>query len=379
MELGLAVAASACVPGIFPPLAITDLYPDGIRVQLVDGGIHDALGVQGLLDLGCTCFVVSDASRQMEVEREPDTQGVPVLRRSKSILADRVREEECSRFLDGKDRPVAFMHLRKGLSAKAVSWVARSGLPAEGPKEERVPPLRCQGFGVDSEVQNLLSYIRTDFDAFTDVEAHALMMDAYLMSEAELRSAPRVWDLIPKDLSTPVRDWRFLEIGPWLGGRTTLLKHLEVGKHSLFKVFRLSWRVTGATLLVAGAIGTALLFHFWDLLVSLLATPLTVGQVLAAAVLLTLGFVPRLSRQFKAIRFLRSPSEAVTRFVVRALLPALCFPLVWIHLWLYNPVLLALGKMKRLGSVPARDQVSPVGPSVAHSIDYAERRGRTGR
>jgi hypothetical protein len=43
MELGRAVAASACVPGIFAPLRIDDAY-DGIQVQLVDGGVHDNQG-----------------------------------------------------------------------------------------------------------------------------------------------------------------------------------------------------------------------------------------------------------------------------------------------------------------------------------------------
>ncbi|MCK4828972.1 patatin-like phospholipase family protein, partial [bacterium] len=46
IELGLAVAASACVPGLFHPLAISGLYPEGIRVQLVDGGVHDNQGIQ---------------------------------------------------------------------------------------------------------------------------------------------------------------------------------------------------------------------------------------------------------------------------------------------------------------------------------------------
>lgn len=62
IKLGIAVAASAGVPGIFPPLAVSKLYPDKIRVELVDGGVHDNQGVQGLTDRDCTQFVVSDAS-----------------------------------------------------------------------------------------------------------------------------------------------------------------------------------------------------------------------------------------------------------------------------------------------------------------------------
>ena len=44
--LGLAVAASAAVPGVFQPLAISGMY-EGIRVRLVDGGVQDNQGIQG--------------------------------------------------------------------------------------------------------------------------------------------------------------------------------------------------------------------------------------------------------------------------------------------------------------------------------------------
>ena len=105
IELGLAVAASACVPGLFPPLAISGLYPDDIRVQLVDGGVHDNQGVGGLLDMGCTQFIVSDASGQMRDERQPTTSIPGVLGRANSILMDRVREEELFRLIQHEDAP----------------------------------------------------------------------------------------------------------------------------------------------------------------------------------------------------------------------------------------------------------------------------------
>jgi hypothetical protein len=63
-RLGHAVAASACVPGMFEPLTIDGLY-EGRTVRLVDGGVHDNQGVAGLLDEGCTLILCSDASGQM--------------------------------------------------------------------------------------------------------------------------------------------------------------------------------------------------------------------------------------------------------------------------------------------------------------------------
>ena len=162
IELGMAVAASAGVPGLFHPLAISDLYPDEIRVQLVDGGVHDNQGIQGLLARGCTHFIVSDASGQMRDEPDPATGIAAVVGRANSILMDRVREEELFRLFKGNDRPVALMHLRKGLPAKAVSWIGPDGQVAEKLKLERHPAFASEGFGVTQEVQNLLSVRRIE-------------------------------------------------------------------------------------------------------------------------------------------------------------------------------------------------------------------------
>ncbi len=70
MRPGRAVAASACVPGVFAPLRIHDAFED-LDVQLVDGGPYDNRGSVSLLALGCDVLIVSDASGQFLLEREP--------------------------------------------------------------------------------------------------------------------------------------------------------------------------------------------------------------------------------------------------------------------------------------------------------------------
>src|SRR5919108_1459756 len=161
--LGHAVAASAAVPGIFYPLAISGLYADNIRVQLVDGGVHDNQGMQGLLDEDCTHFIVSDASQQMEFENEPATEIKGVLERSFSIVQDRIREEQLIRLFQIKRDPrIAFMHLRKGLPITELAWInPATGQPAE-PKQVRQPVPVSSAFHVDAQVQDLLSKVRTD-------------------------------------------------------------------------------------------------------------------------------------------------------------------------------------------------------------------------
>ena len=250
IELGLAVAASACVPGLFHPLAMSGLYDREIRVQLVDGGVHDNQGVQGLLDEGCSHFVVSDASGQMLDETEPAAGVLSVLLRSNDILMDRVREEELFSLLQGRAQTTAFMHLRKGLSAEAIAWIDKNGTPAAPPKTERVPGMPSNKFGVAPEVQERLSKIRTDLDSFTDIEAKSLMLDGYLMSEPELRSA------FNASGQPGFAQWSFLEVQAWMEKPSQrYLTHLEVARERLFKVFRLSWAVTILTVLAVGLIG----------------------------------------------------------------------------------------------------------------------------
>ncbi|MDQ6982086.1 MAG: patatin-like phospholipase family protein, partial [Mariprofundus sp.] len=150
IKLGHAVAASACVPGLFNPLAISDLYKD-IRIQLVDGGVHDNQGIEALIDKGCDEIIISDASGQMGNELEPSAHIPQVVGRSNSILMDRVREEELKEPLSNHNRKKPmFLHLRKGLTSKKISYINEQK-PSE-PNDDQ-----SQLFGVHPDIQNALS------------------------------------------------------------------------------------------------------------------------------------------------------------------------------------------------------------------------------
>ena len=353
MELGLAVAASACVPGIFHPLAISDLYPEGIRVQLVDGGVHDTQGVQGLLNSGCSLFIVSDASGQMKDESDPATGIVSVLSRSNSILMDRVREEELFGLLEPNDPPVALMHLRKGLAPVTLPWIGPDGQPAKAPEKQRKSNSPSDDFGVAHSVQKLLSLTRTDLDSFTNVEAFSLMLDGYRMSESELRQSKGVGDLVTGEGVGATPNWHFLAIAPWMNKPTpNYLRHLQVSGRLAFKVFRLSWTVTVGTLIVMIGVLVSIGILFRNQVVAFLSSSFTVRQLLVAVLILSLGLVPRLSRAFDVLSFLRSPSEFLVRFFTRAVLPAFGSVFVAIHLAIFDRLFLWLGRLERLGANP---------------------------
>lgn len=347
--LGHAVAASACVPGIFPPFSISELYRDEnspIRVQLIDGGVHDNQGIEGLLYEGCTRFVVSDAAVQMDAENEPATGSARVLLRASSVLMDRVRSEALRRLLESKgEQRVAFMHLREGLMIRELPWINENGVPAEpvsyiGPSS--------QDFGVDPQVQERLAKFRTDLDSFTEVEAYSLMLDAYLMSDAEL-SRLRKRSRSPALGGAKTLDaveWKFLNIDPWMKNPSRdFLKQLDVASFTFAKpLFLIPWLAVAV-----GVGGLLLLLILWPLLSVILAQSVPLYLIVLAIVLVVADhFLPRLAKIFRFLEFLRAPSEGLKRVFGRVLLPFIGAYLVRLYLKHVDPLFLSRGRLREL-------------------------------
>ena len=227
--LGNAVAASAGVPGLFPPMAVSGLYRDR-RVQLVDGGVYDNQGIAGLLDPDCPCsdFVVSDASGQDEGADNPDTDALPVLINVAGIQGGRVREEMVNGLALTRPGRVAYFHLTRGLFAREVDF--NEGEVAEAAPRDDIVSAEDE-FEVTREAQRLLSRIRTDLDSFTEVEAGCLAADGYQMSAPRLALLPAYVAAEP----VPGR-WGFGRYLQVLKARNTrVMRQLEIGRHQFFK------------------------------------------------------------------------------------------------------------------------------------------------
>ena len=97
LSLADAVAASACVPGLFTPMSIHDLYWSGeggeIVVELVDGGVYDNQGIDALYVEGCSEIVCSDAAGQLEDECAPSSKAFAVAMRANGVMMDRIRDD----------------------------------------------------------------------------------------------------------------------------------------------------------------------------------------------------------------------------------------------------------------------------------------------
>jgi predicted acylesterase/phospholipase RssA len=268
--LGQAVAASSCVPGIFEPINLPNLYKDfdqkDIDVRLVDGGVQDNQGIGALLDEGCTVLLVSDASGQMESQNRPGSGIFSSLSRASSILGARVREAEyqdiSARRRSSLLRGLMFIHLKKGLDVSPVNWI---GCEDPAPIAARPDPLTP--YGIRKDVQERIAAIRTDLDSFHDVEAYALMTSGYRMAEYEF---PRSIQGFPRTAPVSLA-WPFLAVEPPLKGvagidraHRDLMELLKAANCVAFKIWKLSpvLRSVGWALIV-GALAGLICMVLW--------------------------------------------------------------------------------------------------------------------
>ena len=348
-SLGHAVAASACVPILFDPLAISNLYynredKESIRVQLVDGGVFDNQGTDGLLQYDCTCFVISDAAGQMGTENNPAVDAIPVALRVGSILQDRVRTESLLHLTATNTNNVAFISLREGLGIQQIGWFDKNNIQAP---DILIPP-SSQDFGVDPRVQDSLSKMRTDLDAFTEVEAYSLMLDVYLMSKMELDNYKKTVNC--SDIQNSVsrfsnKDWAFLGIEKWMREPTEeYLKQLKVAQLTFGKALMLlPW-----LLIPLFFIAFVSLYVYWSQLVGLLFSSIPVYLIVIALLPLVINRIaPDLLKLLPFLEALR-PTAMLAKAVGKVMLLTMGTVFVQLYLWIINPLFLKYGRLSNL-------------------------------
>jgi len=254
--LGAAVAASACFPGGFPPVQVAGLFDDYL-VELIDGGVHDNQGIEGVVDRGCTHMVISDGSGQMPDRVRPSIRMPSVLGRVISIYGDAEREQRLLAALQHPDS-VAFMHLQTGLPAATRS--------PRGDAVVQTVPTKTAEFGVHVDVQRALANIRTDLDAFSDLEAWSLMADGYLLAGRIVPSRSGVAALGTQHAPA---SWPFDDVANELGRSSPdpeLLKVLRVGKERFLKPARMTPLGAKIVMIAVAVIALAVIVGLWFLL-----------------------------------------------------------------------------------------------------------------
>ncbi|MFN0148623.1 MAG: patatin-like phospholipase family protein [Dehalococcoidia bacterium] len=244
VRLGTAVAASACVPGVFAPVALRGLFPRH-TVQLVDGGVHDNQGIGALLREDCTVLLISDGSGQMGMSPGRPANPIGVMQRSSSVMGFEMRRRwfrelnVLERARRGQIR--LLVHLKLGLPFQDIG--AESG-PEAGASPSTFPGSPAGAGASDSgpaeglpdDLQQALSQLRTDLDSFSEDEAQALMLSGYRMTGRQLATLG-----VASPGQAPPLPWAFRRLETIVDGRPgsrayrRLLGNLETGRIGLFR------------------------------------------------------------------------------------------------------------------------------------------------
>lgn len=235
LTIGEAVAASAGVPGLFPPTPIRGLY-DRRTVMIVDGGVFDNQGVTGLLNQDCTDLFVSDASG-LFAERPRPPRWVPsVLLRTNSILMATVRLSTAAE----SDAALTSGQLRDCRSVYLLQGVRPDRQQPLGAIDRATDPLDLVAIPspthpADPAVQQALAQMRTDLDRFTEAECFSLMELGYRLSSRALE-ARRHPLAQPREVPFP---WSFRVAAEWMEPGTDkaaeLARALRRGRPVFFK------------------------------------------------------------------------------------------------------------------------------------------------
>ena len=349
VRLGHAVAASACVPGLFEPVALEGLYPDRV-VRLVDGGVCDNQGITGLLEQDCNVLLISDGSGQMESLADPSRGPLGTALRSTTILQSRVRQSQyqdmVARKRSGLLRGFMFVHLKEDLNVDPVDWVGCLE-PYDASDDAR--PVSRRGkltsYGIARDIQQSLASVRTDLDSFSDVEAYALMASAYRMTEHAFAVGKCV-----EGVEEPAerQAWEFLAVEAGMigeGGQYEFLKWLLGVSNSLaFKIWKLSKGLRALSWVLAVAFVLLAAYAVWRWPDAVLVKAVTlwglgVFVVTMGLTMLATAFVGKTLMRIVRLR------ETLIRMAVGAGFGIFGWLAAWLHLHVFDKMFLKLGSL----------------------------------
>jgi hypothetical protein len=321
---------------LFEPFELDGLYPNR-KVRLVDGGVFDNQGVEGLLGEECQDVLVSDASGPLTAEAIVAAGRIAAPVRSNAIAMNLVRDRQYQSLwglLSASSlRRFFWVHLAQGAAGgSTVDW---HGCPDPSPTHQRLPRPR-------KIIDERISAIRTDLDSFSEAEAYVLMTNGYRMIE---RAFARVRP--PNEPAPAASPWPFLSIEPIMEGargyeraHQRLLILLAASSQTFFRLWRIVPGLAAATAVLAVSMVAVLLYWGWTHPGALPPIPiriLAIGTLLAVVSGLFLGVCRRVIRtQASLVRV------AVTLLALVAWIPAR------VHLHVLDPLFLRLGRVNRL-------------------------------
>lgn len=382
VRLGHAVASSACVPGLFEPIALDGLYPERV-VRLVDGGVCDNQGVGGLVEQDCNVILISDGSGQMESLRDPSRGLLGVPLRSSSILQSRVRESQfqdlSARQRSHLLRGFMFVHLKQDLDVDPVDWIDCLD-PSDADDDDARPAARkgrLTSYGVAKDIQQLLASVRTDLDSFSDVEAYALMASAYRMTEHAFAEKKCVEGFDAPEASA---DWDFLKVEDGMKGvgphYRRVKQLLGVSGALAFKIWKLRRGLQYVAYLLAAAAFVGGVWAAWTFRGSVLLNAITVGAIAMFVVgfaLTALGTALIGKRLMRVVRL----RETLIRAGVWLFVGVFGSLAAWLHLRFFDPMFLKEGSIDNYKRRFEREEARAKHAGAKHAVEPTREAART--
>lgn len=257
LTLSDAVAASANFPPVFTPFKIFGLFkPDYFRaLSLTDGGVYDNQGVDALLEDRCTYIIASDAGGLVHEEPEPPEARIPMMDRIIDVLMGAIRngqmaavQETCrvTKLLETTTAPEdalgpEWQSLKHRYALKRAAVFHMSSNPADS-RVEGSPEFEPQA----------VARLRTDLDAFNDLEIGALRYQGYQLADRFARwfvdgaEAPFRGEILQAEVPVELYelrsgDVRVLEAGRRVFGRLTKARPLHTLSLALAVALVAAW------------------------------------------------------------------------------------------------------------------------------------------
>ncbi len=339
-RLGYAVGASSCVPVLFEPLPLNDLYPD-MELQLIDGGLHDNQGIAALIDQECKNIIISDASGQLPTNSTGVSGPLSLFVRADSILQERLRELQ---FLDMKERKntalisrLHHVHLKQGLVTQSVSWIDCKDPARQILANYAATNSVATSYHIVKDAQERIAEIRTDLDAFHDTEAYALMYDGYRQVHQALTGS---------DNSDPTARsaWNFLGMKKFLTDEEKekeVDKLLQISSRVPFKVYEMlgGKRITYSAGSVLGIGLIAGVYNYWGEIPAEVA--FSKWTITFAVIVFVAGLL------FKPAAIILNPKGFIRKQLLRVGVAISGWIIFNLYLGLFNGIYLKKGKLKK--------------------------------
>jgi predicted acylesterase/phospholipase RssA len=200
IRLSIAVAASSAFPPLFPPIPITRqlLNTDSHELEttqyLSDGGLYDNLGLQELTRLALKSgralndmLIVSDGGGNFDWA---------IGKRYSFLISRTVRATDI--LMDRVSKLVP--HLSVGERCRLCHIYIGKELYSEN------PGIRC----LTPEMQRSVRNIRTDLDAFSELEISSLIHHGYSIANVQLASSNLITSPLSSDSKEQQHTWKYL-------------------------------------------------------------------------------------------------------------------------------------------------------------------------